>query len=160
MAEFSMINHLRVIATGMLLLLVLGANEANAQCPAFSSVTFQNHGTACPPSPACSGASLYGFYGPCNVSLALFGPSFVGVGVGSPTNQGIPISLGAMACLLWIAPPYTVFDFAGQGLSQVTFTPPPVSLAGITVWCQALYTVNCGTGAQLGLTDALAVTFH
>jgi hypothetical protein len=147
-----------MLAAGMVL--AVAANAASGQCPAFSSVTFQNYGTACPPSPTCGGTSLYGFYGPCNVSLALFGPSFVAVGAGSQATQGIPLAVGGMTCLAWINPPYTIFDFAGQGLSQVTFTPPPVSLAGITVYCQALYTVNCGTGPLLGLTDALAVTFH
>jgi hypothetical protein len=150
----------RGLSVGTLLVILLGAEPISAQCAAFSTVTFQNYGTQCPPVPSCSGTSLYGFYGPCNVSLALFGPTFVAVGLGSQVAQGIPIALGAMPCLLWIDQPYTIVDLTGQGLSQVVFTPPPVSLAGLTVFCQALYTVNCGAGPQLGLTDALAVTFH
>jgi hypothetical protein len=155
-----MTPHVRTLAASALLVLVFSAEPAGAQCPAFSSVTFQSYGTACPPVPACSGTSLYGFYGPCNVSLALFGPTFVGVALGTQVTQGIPMVLGGMACQLWIGQPYVIFDFAGQGLSQVVFTPPPASLAGLTVFCQALYTVNCGAGPQLGLTDALAITFH
>jgi hypothetical protein len=151
----------RSLSVGTLLLVVLfGAEPVPAQCAAFSTVTFQNYGTACPPVPSCSGTSLYGFYGSCTVSLALFGPTFVGVALGSQATQGIPVTLGGMPCHLWIDQPYVIFDFTGQGLSQVVFTPPPVSLVGLTVFCQALYTVNCGGGPQLGLTDALAVTFN
>ena len=153
-------THVRRLAVGSLLCLVLGTPPSSAQCPAFSSVTFQNYGTGCAPVPSCSGTSLYGFYGPCNVSLALFGPQFVAVALGSQTNQGIPVGLSGQTCSLWIAPPYFILDLTGQGLSQVVYTPPPTSLAGTTVYCQALYTVNCGGGPQLGLTDALIVTFN
>lgn len=153
-------THVRTLAVGALLCLVLGTRPASAQCPAFSSVTFQSYGTGCSPVPSCSGSSLYGFYGPCNVSLALFGPTFVAVALGSHVNQGIPVGLSGMPCLLWIGPPYFILDLTGQNLSQVTYTPPPVSLAGTTVFCQALYTVNCGSGPHLGLTDALTVTFN
>ena len=155
-----MTSHVRMLAAVTVLVIVLGAEPAGAQCPAFSSVTFQNYGTSCPPVPSCSGTSLYGFYGSCSVSLALFGPSFVAVALGSQVAQGIPIALGGMSCLLWIDQLSVIVDLAGQGLSQVVFNPPPVSLVGLTVYCQALYTVNCGTGPQLGLTDAVAVTFN
>jgi hypothetical protein len=155
-----MTTHARRLALGLLLCLVLGGARANAQCPAFSSVTFQSYGSACPPVPSCSGASLYGFYGPCTVSLALFGPTFVAVALGSQAPQGILVGLSTMACHLWIGPPYFILDLTGQGLSQIVYTPPPMSLAGITVYTQALYTVNCGGGPQLGLTDALSVTFN
>src|SRR5687767_8592581 len=119
----AMTTRVRILAAGTLMLACFGTEPTSAQCPAFSSVTFQSYGNPCPPVPSCLGnTSLYGFYGPCSVSLALFGSTFVGVGLGSQATQGIPVALNGVSCSLWISPPYVILDFAGQGLSQLVFT--------------------------------------